>query len=88
MDTVSNLSSLSKGLNLTTTAGRKLLVTRALRLTANTTIAPDSYELELLTQYVLGNLSIEEVLVKLEQQETATDTSTHYKAPSEAGGAF
>lgn len=48
---------------------RAKVVTAALALTQDTAIAPGPYELQLLEKYVLGTLTIEEVLALLEKEE-------------------
>jgi hypothetical protein len=52
-----------------TQEARAKLVTAALTLTNNTVIAPCSYELMLLEQYVQGVVSIEEVVALLEEHK-------------------
>lgn len=48
---------------------RAKVVTAALALTQDTPIAPGPYELQLLEKYVLGRLTIEEVLDLLEEEK-------------------
>jgi hypothetical protein len=67
MNTHPAIALLKKGLDLSTNEGRRLLVTRAQNLTADSTLAPGPHELSLLDQFVLGQLTIEQVLEQLEK---------------------
>lgn len=51
---------------LATEQSRQRLVTAALKLTESTTLAPGPYERELLARFVAGELTIDEVLARLE----------------------
>lgn len=51
--------------------GRERVLRAALRITENTLIAPDDYERKLLDQFVVGQLTIDQVLAQLEAQHTA-----------------
>lgn len=51
--------------------GRQRLLKTALRITENTAIAPDAYERMLLDQFVVGQLTIDQVLAQLEAQRSA-----------------
>jgi hypothetical protein len=51
---------------LTTEQGRRRAVTVALTLTENTHLAPKHYERMLLEQFVRGELTIDQVVAKLE----------------------
>ena len=54
---------------LETEQGRQRLVTAALKLTENTALAPREYERMLLDQFVHGELTIDEVIGCLENQQ-------------------
>lgn len=69
MDTFNALSLLSKGVNLDTEEGRRQLIKRVLNLAVGTTIAPNTDELQVLTQYILGRLTTEETVEQLDYQE-------------------
>ena len=56
---------------LATAQGRQRLVMTALRLTENTALAPKDYERTLLEQFVDGKLTIDEVMLRLEESEAA-----------------
>lgn len=47
---------------LETARGRQRAVTAILNFTRDTALAPSDYELELLTQFVAGHLSLDQVL--------------------------
>jgi hypothetical protein len=51
--------------------GRQRVLKTALRITENTAIAPDEYERMLLDQFVVGQLTIDQVLAQLEAQRSA-----------------
>jgi hypothetical protein len=53
----------------TTAQQRQRLVTMALGLAAGTPLAPKDYERMLLDEFVRGNLSIDQVLTRLERQK-------------------
>ncbi|MBF9236037.1 hypothetical protein I2I05_01390 [Hymenobacter sp. BT683] len=59
---------------LATEQGRERAVKFALSLTHNTPLAPEHYEQGLLHQFVRGELTIDQVLVKLEQPMSAGPT--------------
>jgi hypothetical protein len=59
----------SKSIPPSTEQERKRLVTMALGLTAGTPLVPKAYERMLLDEFVRGNLSIEQVVTRLEYQE-------------------
>jgi hypothetical protein len=46
--------------------GRRRLVASILTLTENTRLAPDTYEQELLEQFVRGEMTIDDVLSRLD----------------------
>jgi hypothetical protein len=52
-----------------TTQNRQRLVSTALRLTENTALAPQDYERGLLDQFIAGDLTIDEVLARLDERE-------------------
>ncbi|MBJ6141759.1 hypothetical protein JAO77_00100 [Hymenobacter sp. BT559] len=52
---------------------RQRVVQGALAMTADTALAPDCYERQLLEEYVKGLLSIDEVLLLLAQQQPAEE---------------
>jgi len=52
-----------------TEQGRQRLVTVALRIAHGTPLMPKAYERMLLDQFVRGNLTLGEVLARLEAQE-------------------
>ena len=51
---------------LATEQGRQRLVTAALKLTENTALAPKDYERTLLEQFVRGEMTIDEVIARLD----------------------
>jgi hypothetical protein len=51
--------------------GRQRLLTAALRITENTSIAPNDYERRLLDQFVEGQLTIDEVVAQLDAYQQA-----------------
>jgi hypothetical protein len=53
---------------LASAQGRRRLVLAALRLTENTPITPPAHERALLDRFVDGELTIDEVLLRLEEQ--------------------
>ena len=54
---------------LDTEHGRQRLVTVALRVAEGTRLMPKQYERMLLDQFVRGNLTLDEVVARLEVQE-------------------
>lgn len=54
---------------LTTERGRQWLVTAALNIVDGTSLAPKQYEKMLLDQFVLGDLTIDQVIARLDSQE-------------------
>jgi len=54
---------------LDTVHGRQRLVTAALHLVEGTRLMPKQYERMLLDQFVRGNLTIDQVIARLEVQE-------------------
>ena len=54
---------------LDTEHGRQRLVTAALRIAEGTRLMPKQYERMLLDQFVRGNLTLDEVVARLEVQE-------------------
>ncbi len=69
MDTFNALSLLSKGVNLDTEDGRRQFIKRVLNLTVGTTIVPNTHELQVLAQYILGRLTMEETVEQLDYPE-------------------
>ncbi|HEX8328797.1 MAG TPA: hypothetical protein VF629_14750 [Hymenobacter sp.] len=51
--------------------GRQRVLKAALRITENTPIAPNDYERMLLDQFVVGQLTIDQVVAQLEARQSA-----------------
>jgi len=54
--------------------GRRCVLTAALNITRNTSLTPQEYELQLLHQFVNGDLTIEQVVQLLEAQEESNES--------------
>lgn len=55
--------------------GRRRVLSKALNITRGTALAPQEYELQLLHQFVLGELTIDQVVTLLEEQENGGATA-------------